>query len=80
MEMQREKFEAFCQEKFGGTSTSKTITKSKGDQIIKFLSGAVSVPDPMFKHWVIKKGFKLVDYPVLGLKQVLCIPAKKKVH
>ena len=80
MEDQREKFEAFCQEKFTTTSTSKTITKEKGEQIKRVLSGEVNSADASFKHWVIKKGFKLIDYKLLGLKQVLCLPAKKKVR
>ena len=80
MEDQREKFEAFCKEKFSATSTSKTITKEKGEHIKGVLTGELTSADASFKHWVIKKGFKLIDYPLLGLKQVLCLPAKKKVH
>ena len=76
MEDQREKFEAFCKEKFSTTSTSKTITKEKGEHIKRVLSGEVTSADASFKHWVIKKGFKLIDYQLLGLKQVLCLPAK----
>lgn len=80
MEEQRQKFEEFCKEKFSAvSSTSKTITKDKGEHIKRILNGDISGADPSFKHWVIRKGFKLIDYPLLGLKQVLCLPAKKKV-
>ena len=60
-------------------SPSKTITKEKGEHIKKVLNREDTAADPVFKHWVTKKGFKLIDYPVLGLQQVLCLPAKKKV-
>ena len=80
MEEQRQKFEEFCKEKFSAmSSTSKTITKDKGEYIKRILNGDISGADPSFKHWVIRKGFKLIDYPLLELKQVLCLPAKKNV-
>lgn len=78
MEEQRQKFEDFCKEKFSTVSTSKTITKEK-EHIKRVLNGEDTAADPAFKHWVTKKGFKLIDYPILGLQQVLCLPAKKKV-
>ena len=79
MENQKEKFEDFCRGKFAnGKSTSKTITREKGQQITSYLKGDIPPPDPTFKHWVSKKGFKLLDYPILGLKNVLCLPTKKE--
>ncbi len=35
--------------------------------------------DPKLKFWIKNKGFRLMDYPALGLKDVLCLPAKKTV-
>ena len=64
---------------FSTASTSKTITKEKGEHIKRVLNGEVTSADASFKHWVIKKGFKFIDYPLLGLRQVLCLPTKKKV-
>jgi len=79
MENQKEKFEDFCRDKFAnGKSTSKTITREKGQQITSYLKGDIPPPDPQFKHWVSKKGFKLLDYPILGLKNVLCLPTKNE--
>ena len=79
MENKKEKFEDFCRGKFAnGKSTSKTITREKGQQITSYLKGDIPPPDPTFKHWVSKKGFKLLDYPILGLKNVLCLPTKKE--
>ena len=79
MENQKEKFEDFCSGKFANRkSTSKTITREKGQQITSYLKGDIPLPDPTFKHWVSKKGFKLLDYPILGLKNVLCLPTKKE--
>ena len=60
---------------------SKTITRSKGARIIALLE-AKEIPgdtDPHFKHWVKIRGFQLMDYPTLGLKNVLCLPCKNKV-
>ena len=58
---------------------SKVITWSRGAEITAYLSGSKIVEDAHFKFWVKSRGLKL-DYPVLGLKNVLCLPAKKKVH
>ena len=34
---------------------------------------------PKFRHWVKSKGFQLISHSALGLKDVLCIPAKTSV-
>ena len=69
---------SFVQKKKSG---SKVISRAKGEEIVAYLSAAgedVKV-DAHFKFWVKSRGFRLLDYPVLGLKNVLCLPAKKKV-
>ena len=75
-----EEFDVFLSEKFltGKNSGSKTITKSKGEVIVKMLKGGDG-KDPKLKFWIKNKGFRLMDYPALGLKDVLCLPAKKTV-
>ena len=79
---QKETFNLFCKERFlEKCINSKTVSAEKGGKVIKHLKGDLPEEDcdPVFKHWVHRKGFKLVDYPPLGLKDVLCVPAKEKV-
>ena len=79
---QKESFNQFCKERFlEKCINSKTVSKEKGEKVIKFLKGELSSTeyDPVFKNWISRKGFKLVDYPPLSLKDVLCLPAKEKV-
>lgn len=87
-EEQRELFEKFCKDHYGGFGSSsstcaksKTVTKAKGESIIKVLKG-VHEPSfsPQFKHWVKQRGFNLMNHQPLGFKNVLCIPAKKSVR
>ena len=55
------------------------VTRSRGAEIATYLAGSVdAVQDAHFKFWVKSRGFKLMDYLVLGLKNVLCLLAKKK--
>ena len=88
MKEQRDVFEKFCQECYGGFGNSsygcpksKTVTKSKGENIVKVLKGKHGISEftPQFKYWIKQRGFKLISHPSLGLKDVLCLPAKKKV-
>ena len=79
---QKENFQLYCKERFlEKCINSKTVSKVKGEKVIKFLKGDLpsSECDPVFKNWVSRKGFKLVDYPPLSLKYVLCLPGKEKV-
>ena len=76
-------FEEYCRDKFSDNgNTSKTIWKEKGKRIVNVLKG-----DPVaqrysatFKFWVKKRGFEVMSYSPLGLTDVLCLPAKKKVN
>ena len=77
----REAFEnyirdTFVQQKKNG---SKVMARSRGAEITAHLSGSKESDDSHFKFWVKSRGFRLMDYPVLGLKKVLCLLAKKKV-
>lgn len=88
LDMEKEVFNAFCKTKYGlveggpgGCTRSKTISLAKGKMIINVLKG-----DPVslsyscqFRHWVKHRGFKLISHQALGLKDVLCLPAKNKV-
>ena len=49
--------------------------------IIKLLKKEGDMNDytPKFRHWVKSKGFQLISHSGLGLKDVLCIPAKTSV-
>ncbi len=85
---QRAIFERFCKERYGGFGDgalgclkSKTVTKAKGEKIVRVLKGEPEADQysPKFKHWVKQRSYKLVSHAALGLTDVLCLPAKKKV-
>ena len=81
IDIQKEKFTAFCEERFGkrdGCPTSKAITREKGQKIVRVLQNDPAAEEygPKFKFWVKQRGFKLMSYASLGL---LCLPAKKQV-
>ena len=90
MKSQREAFEAYCKERYGGFSDesggvcpkSKTVTASKGKMIVRVLKNDPGAANycPKFKHWVKQRGFQLITHNALGLTDVLCLPAKKKVQ
>ena len=77
-----QEFEKVCDEKFLGSDVStgsKTIGRENGEMIVKFLKDPDSDKYPAkFKHWVkIKRKFRLMSYPPLGLVDVLCLPATR---
>ena len=64
MEDQKSAFQLFCEENYySETKGSKTITKAKGERIIKVLTNDPAAADysPKFRHWVKQRGFKLVS-------------------
>ena len=63
-----------CGEKKAG---SNTITRAKGERIVAYLLGRSVEKDAHFRFWV---KFRLMDYPALGLKDILCVPVKTKVR
>ena len=79
----REAIEAFVNSSFVQTKKtgSKVLTRSRGAEIVAYLSGGAGETSAHFKFWVKSRCFLLMDYPVLGLSNVLCLPAKpqKKV-
>ena len=76
-------FEKFCNERYGenGCQTSKTISREKGQKIIRLLQNdpAAEAYSSKFKFWVKQRGFSLINYSPLGLKDVLCLWSKKQV-
>ena len=80
---QQKVFEKFCNERYGenGCQTSKTISREKGQKIIRLLQNdpAAEAYSSKFKFWVKQRGFSLINYSPLGLKDVLCLPSKKQV-
>ena len=71
MESHQEKFEDYCWATFniaGENKGSKTITRAKGDKIVKLLSKKGTAEDftPKFKHWVKSRGFQLITYSALA--------------
>ena len=78
----REAFNQYVQENYMDImhKGSKTITRNKGAKIISALEETeASCCDSHFKHWIKTRGFQLMDYPTLGLRNVLCLPCKNKV-
>ncbi len=82
----RKRFTEFCSQKYYGeggdgcaAARSKAISSARGEQIVKLLKDESLTVEPKFRHWVKKRGFKLLSYPPLGLVDVLCLPAKTKV-
>lgn len=75
MDNHKEKFDEFCEATSidGENKGSKTVSKVKGDIIVKFLSKETSRAEfsPMFKHWVKTGGFQLVIHSTLGLSNVV---------
>ena len=65
-----------CEKKTG----SKILTRSRGEEVRLFLSGATGAKDAHFKFWVKSRGFRVLNFSALGLTNVLCLPAKKKVN
>lgn len=82
VEGHRDAFQEYLQEKFiqGKNAGSKTVTRSKGERVRSFLTGKSTGEDAHFKFWVKSRAFRLMDYPALGLKDILCMPAKAKVR
>ena len=78
MDKQNQMIEEFCKDTFmdGDSKGSKTISRAKGENIIRLLKKDYT---PKFRHWVKSKGFQLISHSALGLKDVLCIPAKTSV-
>ena len=74
----REAFEDWTKNTFLSAmkTGSKILTRSQGEEVKTILSGATPAKDAHFKFWVKSRGFRLTDYPALGLHNVLCLPAK----
>ena len=81
MDAPKATFQKFLVDAFlsGKTSGSKVISRSKGNKIVALLKGTCNESDAHLKFWVKSRKFSLMSYPALGLSDVLCLPAKKKV-
>ena len=55
---------------------SQLVSDEKALRIRRVLSCTTS-ESPRFRFYIRSKGFALIDLPVLGLKDVLCVPAPK---
>ena len=71
---QKDTFEVFCEDTFidGDKKGSKTISRAKGENVIRLLKKEGYLNDyTKFRHLVKSKGFQLVSHSALGLKDVL---------
>eukprot|EP00731_Ephydatia_muelleri_P034823 Em0080g4a len=80
---QKQLFDRFCVEQFKDRDekTSKTISREKGQRIVNVIKKDPSALtySSQFKFWVKKKRFELINHPALGVKDVLCLPAKTQI-
>ena len=58
---------------------SKALSDERYDEIVEFLKneGNVYAFDRNLRKRVVRNGYKLVNYPLFSLKDVLCIPSKE---
>eukprot|EP00731_Ephydatia_muelleri_P017096 Em0010g194a len=77
---QKQLFDRFCVEQFKDRDdkTSKTISRENGQRIVNVIKKDPSAVtySSQFKFWVKKKRFELINHLALGVKDVLCLPAK----
>ena len=73
----------FIREKYidGDSKKSKTVTKDKLLKIMNCLKNDPCAREycPKFKHLVKRRDSSLMSYGALGLKDILCLPARSKV-
>ena len=62
------------------TEEKQDLDKREVEQKVNVLKKDSCFKDycPKFKHWIKQRGFSLMNYKVLGLQDVLCLPAKKE--
>ena len=69
-----------CVAKISSARNSKVLSKERYDKIVSQLcENSSSDPNAKFRWWVKDKGYKLFNFPEIGLTDVLCIPAKNQV-
>ena len=66
----------YLQKKANG---SIVVTKARADEVKLFLQGKGRKQDKTFTHWVKRRKFQLINYPALGLSNILCTPVTEKV-
>ena len=59
---------------------SLVVTEAKADGVKLFLQGKWERGNKTFTHWVKQRGFQPLNYPGLGLVNILCTPVNKKVQ
>ena len=66
---------------FSAKQNSQLISEEKAMRIRRVLASGdgkhARVDSPRFRFYVRSKGFAVIDLPVLGMKEVLCVPAPK---
>ena len=58
---------------------SSLISQEAYDTIVSYLLGNKNNVERKVQKRVDRKGMRLLDYPTLGLKNVLCVPSCEKV-
>ena len=78
----KQEFEKFTSERYlqGVVRGSSVVTEAKTDEVKLFLQGKWERDSKTFTHWVKQRGFQLLNYPGLGLVNILCTPVTKKVQ
>ena len=72
-------FQDFLRERFPSDKcrTSGVYHQAFGERVVKALKDSLSC-NKNFRFWIKKKGFKLLDIPSLGAREVLVVPVKEK--
>ncbi|KAL8588275.1 hypothetical protein ACOMHN_008578 [Nucella lapillus] len=72
-------FDAFCDEHYPPGALSKVMRSERRDMIAGWLKGIYSPPRPRStRQNIVSRGFSLVDFPDLNLKDVLCLKGTKQ--
>lgn len=62
------------------SKTSPVVTREKYDKIKQFLKKENEKKDPKFSFWIRSKHFQLLDFPALGVKDAVVVPAPLPVE
>ena len=78
----KQEFEKFTSERYlqGVLRGSSVVIEAKADEVKLFLQGKGERGNKTFTHWVKQRGFQFLNYPALGLVNILCTPVNKKVQ
>jgi len=79
--MEKKAFEEYVSASFPEDkkrNRSALVHRKLRDRIVSFLKGSFAEEaDKAFRHYVKKKGFKLIDFPEAGIRDALVVPIEE---